>query len=182
MLDNLLDFTASRVGQGIPIKPREADLPLLAEHVVDELRAAHPRGKLYLELKGDGRGCFDPGRISQVYQNLIGNALQYGAGEEVWILVEGEHNHVKVSVHNEGTPIPPDEQIHIFDLFRRHASPGAGSRMCKNLGLGLYIAKEIVELHGGTIGVESDIGHGTTFKVLLPKRASAQKSRMAAAS
>ena len=168
IIDNLLDFVRSRSGAGIPLQSSDVDLSAISEQIAEEFRVSNPGAVIRTEVVGNVTGRWDGGRIAQVYQNLIGNAIQYGAdGTVVSVVTREQDGQVILSVHNDGPAIPPDLLHHIFDPLRR-GSPQAGNR--KNLGLGLYIVHEIVAAHHGTIEVTSTMEAGTTFTVRLPKR------------
>jgi PAS domain S-box-containing protein len=166
MISDLLDFTRSRIGGGIPVALGEVNLRHLARHLIEELEIGHPDRAIELEAVGDFRGEWDADRITQVISNLAKNALDYGRpGAPVRIRLIDQERHVGIEVHNEGDPIPPDLLPHIFRLFTRGRpqEPGSG------LGLGLYIARKIVEAHGGTLSARSTREEGTTFLVELPR-------------
>lgn len=173
LLDNLLDFTRSRIGGGIEIERRTCDLGELVEQVVGEFRMSHPGRDLSDACSGDCRGEWDSLRLGQVYQNLISNALQYGdPNQPVEIRTEGHEDHVIASIRNQGSSIPQEHQDRLFVLYHRVAQAAESDRPRSNLGLGLYIAKEIIEAHQGSIQVESNAREGTTFTMKLPKRSS----------
>jgi PAS domain S-box-containing protein len=170
MIETLLDFTRARLGRGIPVTPRAADLREVARHAVDEAQAAHPERVLQLHLEGALGGEWDPERLEQVLGNLLGNALRHGdPGTPVQVRAapEGEGG-VRLSVHNEGPPIAAEQLPALFEPFRV-GSRESGAR--GGLGLGLFIVKEIVRSHGGRVEVASAAGAGTTFTVHLPRRA-----------
>jgi signal transduction histidine kinase len=167
MLDNLLDFTQSRIGGGVRISPTDADLAEISTQVVEEFQSSNPGRVIDNEVIGDCRGVWDASRIGQVYQNLIGNALQYSSPDsDLTVSTRGGSQEVVLSVHNIGRPIPLEEQDRMFELLRRHNGEDTPN---KNLGLGLYITREIVSAHQGTIRVTSTKAEGTTFTVRLPK-------------
>ena len=113
----------------------------------------------------------DPDRIARVVSNLVGNALAHGASDApVHVLLREEPGCARLSVHNHGPPIPPDAQPHLFDPFWRGPDAARPSRE-DSLGLGLFIVKQVVDAHGGTVDVESTLEEGTTFSVGLPLRA-----------
>ena len=170
ILDKLLDFTRSRTGIGIPIKVEEVNLAKLSEEIAEELRASNP-GKIIRTLaEGNVTGRWDAGRIGQIYQNLISNALQYGMPETpVSVLTKANGEEIMLSVHNDGPPIPPAVRKNIFDPLRRFANGDKNIADRKNLGLGLYIVREIAIAHQGTIEVSSSAEQGTTFRVRLPR-------------
>jgi signal transduction histidine kinase len=171
MLADLLVFTSGALGSAMPIAPAEMDLGTLCDEVVAEIRAGHPRHTIRVTRSGDLAGQWDAARLRQVISNLLGNAIQHGeAGAPVSITVsECNGDKVCLEVHNSGSPIARELLPRIFDPlirgeFSEHRRP-AGS-----LGLGLYIAREVVLAHGGTIDVASSKESGTTFSVRLPKK------------
>ncbi len=165
MVHDLLDYTRTRQGRRLPIAPREADLLPLCRQAIDDLHVLHPDRVLRLSASGDSRARVDPDRASQVIANLLTNAILYSPKEsEVRIdLVDGG-NEVLLQVQNEGPPIPPELMPRLFEAFQRGGGTGDG------LGLGLFIAHQIVEAHGGSISVRSDAGSGTTFTVRWPRQ------------
>jgi signal transduction histidine kinase len=171
IIDNLLDFVRSRSGGGIPILPDAVDLRVVSEHIVDEFQVSSPGAVIRAEVTGDVRGHWDGARIGQVYQNLIGNAIQYGANTPVSVVTCGNDGEVVITVHNDGPPIPPAMQKDIFDPTRRGLSISTYSSNRKNMGLGLYIVREVVKSHSGTVEVSSTEKTGTTFTVRLPRLA-----------
>jgi signal transduction histidine kinase len=168
MIGQVLDLTRSRLGGGIPVRPERLDLHELARKVVEELKLAHPAATFRLRLDGGGWGEWDPDRLAQVLSNLVGNAVQHGAKAPVTITVSGAPDVLSLSVHNSGSPIPAESMDTIFDAFRAGACSSARST---GLGLGLYITREIVRAHGGSILVRSSESEGTTFTVLFPRHA-----------
>ncbi|MFY0527954.1 PAS domain-containing sensor histidine kinase [Archangium gephyra] len=169
MISELLDFTRSRLGGGMPVDPCLADLSVICREALEELETSHPGARVSLRVLGQGLGEWDAGRLSQVVSNLVGNALQYSPeGAPIRVTVDGQTDHeVVLSVHNEGAPIPEEVLPKLFEPFRRgtreHAHHGGG------LGLGLYIVQQIILAHGGTLGAESLPGEGTTFTARLPR-------------
>jgi len=133
--------------------------------VVDELQTAHPEAHLKVELENDVHGTWDPDRISQVVSNLVGNAILHGDGI-VAVRVRRSNGSATLEVHNGGAPIPVDALPRIFEPFRRAARDGGTDT--RGLGLGLFIADQIVTAHGGRIDVRSREGEGTLFAVGLP--------------
>jgi signal transduction histidine kinase len=170
MLDNLLNFTQSRIGGGLKISASYVDLAQISKEVVDEFRLTYPERIIHNHVEGNCASNWDAGRLSQAYQNLISNALQYGSLESAVIVFTKDYgDHVVFTVQNDGVPIPEQSQYQIFDLMHRVPSVDAERNMKKNLGLGLYIVREIVTAHHGHISVSSTEEMGTTFRVQLPK-------------
>lgn len=170
LLRDFLDFARTRTGCRIPVTPAPMDLGTLCQAVVNEVNAAHPRHVLHLTCEGDLRGVWDADRLRQLLSNLVSNAIQHGGAGTVTITAQGEAETVRLSVHNEGAPLPPAILRRIFDPLAQPRSPGTPPGRSGGLGLGLFIAREIVAAHGGTITVSSSAAHGTTFTVSLPRR------------
>lgn len=174
MVGDLLDFTRSRLGGGIPVVRADMSMARAVHDVVDELAAAHPDRTLQVDTRGAQRGEWDCARITQALTNLVGNALEHGsAGTAVRVDVRGSDDEITVAVHNRGAVIPAGQLNGIFNPMKpREAAAGspAARGPAGNLGLGLYIAERIVNAHQGRIEVESSEERGTTFTVHLPRR------------
>jgi signal transduction histidine kinase len=171
ILDQLLDLTRARLGSGLHILREEMDMAFVSRQLLEEMRSLHPGRTFTLNISGDTKGHWDKPRIGQVFSNLLGNAVQYGFTDlPIDVTVIGDSKEVSLSVHNEGVPIPKDAIGGIFEAMIRGGTDGIDST---NLGLGLYITKEIVSAHGGTVRVTSSEKGGTTFIALLPRVADA---------
>jgi signal transduction histidine kinase len=171
MLDDLLDFTGIRVGGGVAIHASAGDLNLLASEVVEDVVVTRPERSVAIDTQGDCRGTWDADRLRQVLQNLVVNALQHTTEEiPVRVSTRAEDRHVICDVHNGGPAMSEETLAHLFEPFQRGARAG-GSR---GMGLGLYIARHIVQAHGGTLEVRSSSQEGTTFTVRLPRNASCE--------
>jgi PAS domain S-box-containing protein len=169
MIETLLDFARSRFNGPLPIARVPTDLHAVCRGVVGETRAATPRRTIDLHLEGDGRGTWDPARIAQVVSNLVTNALQHGAREgRVRVSARGDVEAAVLEVENEGQAIAPEAMARIFEPFCR-GIPLGGASGARGLGLGLYIVREIVTAHGGSVSVASSTGRGTAFTVRLPR-------------
>jgi signal transduction histidine kinase len=173
MVGDLLDFTRSRLGGGIPIVRTELDLEKLVRDVVAEISAARPGSVVRVGGRGAGQGSWDGARLSQALGNLIANAVQHGTeGSAVTVELRGDVDDVTVSVHNRGAAIPPEQLDGIFNPMKPRQAPRAAPARgpTGSLGLGLYIAERIVSAHGGRIEVTSSEASGTTFTIHLPRR------------
>jgi len=167
MIDTLLDFTRARFMGRVPVSRVPADLAEVSRGAIEEIRTSCPDYAIELEVRGDARGEWDPARMSQTISNLVTNAIAYGSsGSTVQVAVVGNGHDVDLKVHNEGPAIAAEQLPMLFEPFRRGVpedrSPGG-------LGLGLYIVKQIVQAHDGSIGVESSEQAGTTFTLHLPR-------------
>jgi PAS domain S-box-containing protein len=165
LVDRLLDV--SRIASGrLELHREELDLRAVVERLVDGARedGARMGCALVLSAPAPVRGWFDRARLQQVVGNLLTNATKYGAGKPVEVSVEAAGDAARITVRDHGIGISPGAQRRIFDRFERAVSV----RHYGGLGLGLYIARHVVEAHGGRIAVESGAGQGASFTVELP--------------
>ncbi|RMQ50618.1 Sensor histidine kinase [Pseudomonas cichorii] len=171
MVGDLLEFVRSRLGASLPVERKPMDLAAACREAIEEACAGQPASTPILEVTGHTQGEWDSARIGQLLQNLIGNALQHGtSSNEVIVRVIGNSDNVELIVHNDGEPIAEEAIGTIFDPLVRSVNPEAGTQSpSTSLGLGLFIVKEVVNAHGGSITVTSNIGDGTTFTVVLPR-------------
>ena len=170
ILDHLLDLTRARLGGGLSVSKEPMDMAFVSRQLVDEMRALHPGRTFTLEISGDTEGEWDRPRIGQVLSNLLGNAVQYGFTDlPIGVTVKGDTKGVLLSVHNHGVPIPPDAIGGIFDSLARRAAENGEDPRSLHLGLGLYVTKEIISAHGGSIDVTSSEKNGTTFTIRFPR-------------
>ena len=153
LIDDVLDFARGRLGGGLPLRMTAGGkLPELLHQVVAELRAVHPDRVIEAEISPPDAIICDPSRLAQLLSNLIGNALTHGdKASPVSVRAGTEGERFVISVSNQGVPIPEDKLRCLFQPFKR----GEGGRT-EGLGLGLYIAAEIAEAHGGRLDVRSD--------------------------
>jgi signal transduction histidine kinase len=168
LVADLLDFTQARLGGGIPLVCKAANLHTIVRQVVEDAVTTSPDREVHLVASGDGHGVWDAERMLQVMQNLIGNALKYSPPAS-WVNVRSESDEggITVSVHNTGTPIPDEALTRIFQPMQRATSQLENST--RSVGLGLFIVKHLVEEHGGTLAVVSNAEAGTTFSFRVPK-------------
>lgn len=170
MVGDLLDFTRSHLGGGIPVERAETSLGRIVHDVVNEVQAAHPGRTIRVEARGETHGRWDAARLGQALGNLVGNAVQHGGdGTTVTVTVGGDEREAVVAVHNCGSAIPPHRLDGIFNPMRARETPRKATGPTGSLGLGLYIAERIVSAHGGRIDVESSEERGTTFTLRLPR-------------
>lgn len=162
LAEALLD--ASRVADsGVDLSLEEVDLAGIAREVAGELES---EGKVLVDLFLDEtvRPVADRQRIGQVLRHLLSNAAKFGGGRPVELRVDADGAFARATVTDHGTGVAADARLRIFDRFERAAS----DRHFGGLGLGLWLVRQIVEAHGGSIRVASEPGEGATFTVLLP--------------
>ncbi|MBC7701141.1 MAG: HAMP domain-containing histidine kinase [Massilia sp.] len=173
LLDDLGEYTRHRLGGELPIDRSALELDQFAQDTLDEISAINNASGLELETRGDMRGEWDSRRLHQALSNLVFNALKYGLpGAPIHIVLNGVHPHeVVLTVQNSGKPIPADLLANIFDPLVRASSEG-NSELSQaagaNLGLGLYVVRQIAIAHGGSIAVTSD-DSVTRFELRLPR-------------
>jgi signal transduction histidine kinase len=149
------------------VSRRPLDLARAIPAIIHRLALAEPqlRWLAVVHLRGDLRGRWDGAALEEVIGNLVDNALKFGEGGgpiDVTAVRDGEL--VRISVHDDGIGIAPRDQSRIFERFERAVPP----RTYRGLGLGLWVARALVEAQCGTIAVTSALGRGATFTVTLP--------------
>ncbi len=172
LVTDLLEYTRTRLGRGIPIERSACDLGALCAEAVEAIRAGHPEQHFLAELSGDLSIEADAPRIQQVLANLLNNAVQHGdRNDPVLLSADGEEDAIVLKIANAGHPIPADALSAIFEPLVQAPSAGTDPhpRSKTSLGLGLFIAREIVLGHEGTIAVESSAESGTVFTIRLPR-------------
>ncbi|MDQ7981331.1 HAMP domain-containing sensor histidine kinase [Paraburkholderia sp. SARCC-3016] len=169
MLDDLLDFTRTRIGGALPVNPEPVNLGNICQQALAELSALHMDEEIRWNSGGDLAGEWDAARLAQVITNLLENAIEHGRrGAVVRLSTRGEADSVYIVVSNEGEPIPDSELDRLFDPLIRRSTQTEPRRAGAGLGLGLFIARQIVVSHGGNISAASD-ANATSFTVRLPR-------------
>ena len=165
MIQDLVDSSRLESG-GLELRLETVDLRHLVESVVERYRSATLRDRLRVEAQPELPPVLaDPERIDRVVGNLIGNALKYSPEERlVSVELSASDGGVVCSVADRGVGIASEDLPRIFDRYFRART----TRAADGLGLGLYIAKMLIEVHGGRIWVESELGRGSTFSFELP--------------
>ncbi|XXT20896.1 ATP-binding protein [Sorangium sp. So ce429] len=166
MIRTLLDVQRIRAGHGIPLLLGACDLAAIAREVIDDLGSFHDQRAV---LRGEARveGIWSQGELRRAIWNLASNALKYGeSGAPVVITVEKTPEHAVVAVHNQGPPIPAEDQAGLFAPFVRTRTAMAGGQ--RGWGLGLTFVHGCAEAHGGRVTLVSDAERGTTFTLELP--------------
>ncbi len=166
LVDNLLDVT--RIGAGhFKIKPLKCDLSYILHEILERFQSliSESQNKIQCDIEPEISGLWDQGRIEQVLVNLISNAIKYAPGGPIQIILKQENNKAILKVADFGPGLPPESLERIFNQFERIQS---SIKNISGLGLGLYIAKKIIDAHNGEISVTSEVGKGATFTVKLP--------------
>jgi signal transduction histidine kinase len=171
MVNDLLEYARSQLDGHLPISRAQVDVMEICKAAMEDTSSAHPECPFELEASGDLTGYFDRARLQQVLSNLLNNAAQYrGTDRPVTVLIEGSSDALLVKVCNFGPVIPSASLKTIFEpLVQLPISGQQPGRPATSLGLGLFIAREITQAHGGAISVESDETLGTRFSLHLPR-------------
>jgi signal transduction histidine kinase len=166
MVSQLLDVARIRSGK-LELDIRPGDVELTAQRIADELQAGGQAGRILISREGNATGQFDSDRIAQVFSNLLANALQHGEpGTPARLDIDGSSQaEIRIRIANRGV-IPAAMLSQIFTPFRS----GQDKNSPGGLGLGLYIVKNFIDAHGGTISVESNEHDGTVFDIRLPRQ------------
>jgi signal transduction histidine kinase len=166
-LDRLLDVSRLSTGR-IDLQPEPVNLAVAVREVLSTFEAelAVARSELTFTQRGDTTGVWDRLRIEQICRNLLSNAIRFGAGRPIEVLVAGDADFATLEVCDHGIGIPADQQARIFERFER----GGGQRS-GGFGIGLWIVRNICIAMGGTVSVVSEPGEGACFTVMLPRRA-----------
>jgi signal transduction histidine kinase len=165
LVDRLLDVTRLRSGK-FELDREEFDLGELAREVVVRQREESPAADVSFDTEEGVIGNWDRLRLDQAVTNLVSNAIKYGCGRPVMVRISTCDNLAIVTVRDHGVGMPPADLARIFDRFER-AVPRTNN---EGLGLGLWITKRIAEAHDGSVLVESQLGHGSTFTLRLPRQ------------
>jgi PAS domain S-box-containing protein len=165
LITDLLDVSRIEAHR-LAVQPRALDVGELVRRVAGQLAVTLGDHELRIEAPAGAQAWADPGRVEQVLGNLLSNAAKYGApGTPITVAVAPGAAEVTVSVTNLGAGLLPEEIPTLFSRFGRTARARASE--APGVGLGLFIAKGIVEAHGGRIAVESETGAATTFSFTL---------------
>lgn len=168
LVNDMVDISRIRTGK-LAIEKERFDLCELVREIVDRMKndfLDSGIGEPKITYCHEAIGFWDKGRIEEVVINLLTNAIKYGNQKPVEIHINSNPNFVTLEVKDNGIGISPEFKDRIFERFER---AGVSASEVSGLGLGLYITKQIVQLHCGDIWVESEKGLGSTFKVRLPR-------------
>jgi two-component system, sensor histidine kinase and response regulator len=165
MLDDMLIVAQMETGN-LDFNPESLNIETFLQHIVEEFQTIYGEThSLVYESQLNDMVMADPRLLRQVATNLLTNAIKYSPfGSEVEILLERQNGNIMLTVSDHGIGIPETDQPHMFMAFQRASNVGE----VRGTGLGLAIVKQAVDLHGGSIHVESEVGGGTTVKVGFP--------------
>lgn len=165
LMDNFLDVSRIRLDRFVHNPEKDTNLKEIIMKLVEQYRSSHDL-QISCHFKTQGIGMWDPVKLQQLIHNLLSNAIRYGEGKPIEVhLIDGERGRVRVAVQDHGPGIAKKDQEKIFQRFER----GNSSVNYGGMGLGLFVARQIVKAHNGAIWIESTKGEGTTFWVELPR-------------
>jgi signal transduction histidine kinase len=174
IVDDLHDLSTVQAGRLITLKKSREDLAALVGRAAAAWQGLSARHRFRVEFdEASVDLCIDPGKIDQVLENLLGNAVKFSpAGGAIRLRGERTNGEFRVTVEDEGIGMRPEEVACIFDKFYR---ADASDTAIGGLGLGMSVVKNIVEAHGGRIWVESEPGRGTKVHFTLPMDVAARE-------
>jgi two-component system, sensor histidine kinase and response regulator len=166
LVTDMLDMARGRLGGGLSLLLEPVDLVELFQRVAGELQLRAPDTVIEIEKQGDTHGHWDTGRLAQLLSNLLGNAVDHGTvGQPVRVKLDGsDPERLRIRIANSGA-MPESKRQRLFEPFKP-----AERNSERGLGLGLYIARQAVVAHGGTIELEPDDGETTAFRIELPRQ------------
>lgn len=166
MIQELLDAVVFQNGERLRLHIEEFNITEVVREVCDQFASIHgPR----FQMIGDEPiiGYWDRTAIKRALENLVGNAVKYGATETpIQVKVVSYHERVMLTVHNEGQPIPPEHLEYVFQIFQRATSAKEGRQ--RGWGIGLPYVRSVAESHGGSVSVDSATERGTSFSIDMP--------------
>ena len=185
LISDLLEFVRTRLGSGIPLERTPCDLGPVCTTALETIRAGNPQQSFEEHISGNLVISADALRLHQALLNLLSNAVQHGdRGRTISLIAKGDDDGIEVRVTNFGRPIPESSLQTIFEPLVRAPNPGAAlhEQSKTSLGLGLFIVREIVAGHGGSVTVQSSVDEGTVFTIRLTRSHEAADSQLPAAS
>lgn len=168
IVDDLLDVSRIDAGE-LRVAPGSADLAQVVREAIDRITPSLQKHTISLNAPPSLTAEIDVDRIEQVIANFLTNAIKYSpAGGDIAVLVERQADKARVAVTDRGIGVPANAVSRLFERYFR--APGS-EKAAKGIGLGLYVTKRLVEAHGGTVAVQSEVGKGSTFSFTIPLRA-----------
>lgn len=165
MIKEMLDTMAFQGGNHMPLDLTNFDILEVVKEVQSQAMTTH--GPRFYVIGESVRGWWDRSAMRRAIENIVGNAVKYGAlNKPITIKVDEVHERLLLTVHNEGEPIPPEDQESIFQMFTRSKAAKDGGK--PGWGVGLPYVRGVAESHGGSIGVDSTVERGTTFAIDIP--------------
>jgi signal transduction histidine kinase len=166
MIKQLLDYTRTRLGDGLPVERVPTELEPLLRRLIEEVQVTHPAREVRLVAEPPLSVLVDPDRLAQAISNLLSNALLYGdPSSAIEIRAAAAQGSLTIEIENRGEPIAPELLPLMFEPF---AARSARKGSPHGLGLGLSIVKAIADAHRGTVAMRSSREHGTVVTVSLP--------------
>lgn len=168
LVEDLLDTITVKAGEGMMFSFSECDLVEQIKSLCDEFSEIHTN-RVHFEASDEQiMGEYDPTALRRGVENLLTNAIKYGSQKDlITITLDESTDHVKISVHNHGSPIPKEMQENIFNFLKRSKAQSANDE--KSWGIGLTMVKMVAEAHGGGVELISGEGDGTTFIINLKR-------------
>nr|WP_315256510.1 hybrid sensor histidine kinase/response regulator [uncultured Duganella sp.] len=167
LIDDMLDVSRIRSGK-LSLRPGWVELSGLLRRVVHDLtpQASTAGASITLEAGTPVSGWWDEFRIEQIVVNLLTNAMRYGCQQPISVTLTVEQDWARIDVRDCGPGVAPENQAKIFEPYER----GVGSEAPAGLGLGLYISRQLAEVHEGRLTLQSKPGEGSVFSLTLPRR------------
>jgi len=163
VIRQLLDSARLKDGRML-MSFRSVSLKSIFDKIIDRLSVLNKIPEIQLQMAKDIQIEADPDRLSQVFENLFVNAIKYAPGSPLWISVKGHKKSVEIKIKDDGSGIPAEHLPFVFERFYRVP----GQTEARGTGLGLFICKELIQAHQGSISVSSPRGKGTSFRIKLP--------------
>lgn len=165
MVNQLLDFTRTRLGSGFEIKKQRGEVVAFVQEILADFAVNHPERELVRDFPESVDADFDADRLRQAILNLLNNAGAYAPPKTpILTRIAREPDALSITVENGGPPVPDDVRDKLFNPFARARKGGRSG----GLGLGLYITQEIAKAHGGVVTLTSD-EDATRFTLRLPQ-------------